>query len=377
MPINPNIPLQAQPQINPLPGINMLSNAIQTRKQNDAEKETRDLTNQKLRLAISDAENNQKLNLAARDTVSIRGFLAAGDIEGAKLAAQNRLEGINRRNGDATHTKRFIQALEQDPQQAAALIEQEINGLSQLGFINRDQNGDPFAQATKMFKNGTVTQASGTGEIRVTAPDGTVASTPEEREKILSDAYRAENSKLKSDEEVNQLLDIEKAKHQMGFDDEKRQLEIQSLQKQLQTSEFKIAEGKEQQEKAAQTKKDTARLVQSLLNNASGVRNFVGPADQYTPTLLKETLQARTDINQLKSILTAQNLGIMAGVLSETDVKIIAQIAGGGLDVGGSDDAFLDELTRISNSLAEPVSDSNIDSEIEALEAEIRELEGG
>ena len=181
MPINPNIPLQAQPQINPLPGINMLGNAIQTRKQNDAEKETRDLTNQKLRLAISDAENNQKLNLAARDTVSIRGFLAAGDIEGAKLAAQNRLEGINRRNGDATHTKRFIQALEQDPQQAAALIEQEINGLSQLGFINRDQNGDPFAQATKMFKNGTVTQASGTGEIRVTAPDGTVASTPEGR----------------------------------------------------------------------------------------------------------------------------------------------------------------------------------------------------
>ena len=57
------------------------------------------------------------------------------------------------------------------------------------------------------------------------------------------------------------------------------------------------------------------------------------------------------DINNLRDMLTANNLKMMSGVLSETDIKIIANVAGGGLERQRSPEAFKVGLQEIINGL--------------------------
>ena len=55
------------------------------------------------------------------------------------------------------------------------------------------------------------------------------------------------------------------------------------------------------------------------------------------------------DIAELRDLLTADNLNIMSGVLSETDIKIIANLASGGLNRKRTLEAFTKDATRILN----------------------------
>ena len=55
------------------------------------------------------------------------------------------------------------------------------------------------------------------------------------------------------------------------------------------------------------------------------------------------------DIAELRDLLTADNLNIMTGVLSETDIKIIANLASGGLNRKRTVEAFTEDATRILN----------------------------
>lgn len=114
------------------------------------------------------------------------------------------------------------------------------------------------------------------------------------------------------------------------------------------TAEYKNVQESEQKEQKQKTMRETAqRLLSDLLSNEGAVRNVVGTFDSKTPTIVPSSADAETKINQLRSILTAENLGLMTGVLSETDLKVIADIAGGGLVTNRSDDGFIDELKRL------------------------------
>ena len=57
------------------------------------------------------------------------------------------------------------------------------------------------------------------------------------------------------------------------------------------------------------------------------------------------------DIAELRDLLTADNLNIMSGVLSETDIKIIANLASGGLNRKRTLKAFTEDATRILNKM--------------------------
>lgn len=66
------------------------------------------------------------------------------------------------------------------------------------------------------------------------------------------------------------------------------------------------------------------------------------------PTVSDSTSEVENKLNQLRSILTAENLGLMTGVLSETDLKVISDIAGGGLSLKRSDSGLKSELSRLA-----------------------------
>jgi hypothetical protein len=57
------------------------------------------------------------------------------------------------------------------------------------------------------------------------------------------------------------------------------------------------------------------------------------------------------DIEEAANILTADNLDIMSGVLSETDIKIIANLAGGALNRKRSEETFVRDVTKLKEKL--------------------------
>ena len=57
------------------------------------------------------------------------------------------------------------------------------------------------------------------------------------------------------------------------------------------------------------------------------------------------------DIEEAGNILTADNLDIMSGVLSETDIKIIANLAGGALNRKRGEAAFIKDVTELRTKL--------------------------
>lgn len=97
--------------------------------------------------------------------------------------------------------------------------------------------------------------------------------------------------------------------------------------------------------------KQQARLVQSLvvdLFNDTTLNSAIGPIQGRLPAITKNVSDFRNKVTQLKSLLTLENLDLMSGVLSETDIKIL-ESAATNLNVTTSEDAFRKELERIYN----------------------------
>ncbi len=132
-------------------------------------------------------------------------------------------------------------------------------------------------------------------------------------------------------------------------------LQLKALEKQIPspTERIKIEEERIKQDKAANLKNEVLRLTDGLLNpkRRDDLKRAVGPFSSRKPTVTGGAADVEADVAQLRSILTAENLGIMTGVLSESDLKVIADIAGGGIQLGRSEEGFISELERLRGTL--------------------------
>ena len=104
-------------------------------------------------------------------------------------------------------------------------------------------------------------------------------------------------------------------------------------------------------EKAEQSKQMTLEVVNRLLANETGVRDNFGVFDQFTPKIQEATRQAATDLEQLKSLLTVENLGLMSGVLSETDIKILQNVSAAAFSEGATEKGAIRALKDLQKSL--------------------------
>jgi hypothetical protein len=86
-------------------------------------------------------------------------------------------------------------------------------------------------------------------------------------------------------------------------------------------------------------------LVDEVLNNPN-LSDMLGPIESRLPTLRESTADVEAKAATLKSLLTLENMGIMKGVLSDSDMKVIAQ-ASSSLNERGSVKAYKAELNKI------------------------------
>lgn len=116
-------------------------------------------------------------------------------------------------------------------------------------------------------------------------------------------------------------------------------------------------------QKAAIFRDLTLETVDRLLANEAGVKGNFGAADKFLPNMRESTMQAQTDLNQLRSLLTVENLDLMTGVLSETDIKILQNVAGGGIADTASEKGAIEAIKRIKKTLSGEIKRPTSDAE--------------
>ena len=94
-----------------------------------------------------------------------------------------------------------------------------------------------------------------------------------------------------------------------------------------------------------------AELAAKLLGNESGLAGATGPISSLIPSFRQGTVDFEADIAEMKDLLTMTNLGRMTGVLSETDIKLIANAASG-VNERASEGRMKEKLTEIYNRIA-------------------------
>jgi len=102
-------------------------------------------------------------------------------------------------------------------------------------------------------------------------------------------------------------------------------------------------------QKAMDVKTTAFDVANRLLDNAEGVRANRGGVSTIFRNMSDSSINAEADLDTLASLLTTENLGLLKGVLSDTDMKVLKDIGAGGLK--GADEQVLKNLAAIRDKL--------------------------
>lgn len=275
------------------------------------------------------AQTQQQVQTLQENGVDVRraagqayNAMARGDKEGAKAIVRASANIINNAGDPSFTVDRVLDVIDSDPGEAA----QMMRGLYTLSGGNAE---------TLLGIKGELTSFQ-QAQINL------------EREKIGIDQARAlRDAKAKELEAAN------------------TELKRQKLTREVAVLDQKILDGETKQKEALATKQaaydtmfDIVDLANALLGPPEGEEGPRPNLDAITGTV-KPRLFTFSEENQnlinvakrLQALLTADNLDLMTGVLSESDIKIIANV-GSALNITdggilGSTEFVRNELTRI------------------------------
>jgi len=106
-------------------------------------------------------------------------------------------------------------------------------------------------------------------------------------------------------------------------------------------------------QRAMDVKTSAYEVADRLLKNEAGVKANRGGISTLFPNISDSAINAEGDLETLASLLTTENLGLLKGVLSDTDMKVLKDIGAGGLK--GADKQVLDNLRAIRDKLGNQI----------------------
>jgi len=193
------------------------------------------------------------------------------------------------------------------------------------------------------------------GEIRYRGGEqiASVPATASEKPSPLSDAGRlARDFELGyiSQEQFNALSQQEVSPQPTPLEAVQLERAQAELANAVQTGEAKTAEASDR-DMIIKNELIRAYELANSLRNKPGLSGAVGPIQGRLPVFREATADARADLQELGNLLTMANLGRMTGVLSESDIRLIASAASG-LDAVASDARAIQKLNEIVERLA-------------------------
>ena len=112
----------------------------------------------------------------------------------------------------------------------------------------------------------------------------------------------------------------------------------------------KMRSEQDQFNRALDVKKKAVEALTRLDKNKSAVAAVSGPVSRMIPTFRNSSADAEADIEYVKNLMTTENLGLLKGVLSDTDMRVLASIGAG--ELSGSDDRVQGSISRMLSALS-------------------------
>lgn len=356
-------------------------------------------------------QRGQKLDLDrkkafAQDLRGTRQLLDAGDVQGASQLLGNRIELINQLGGDATDSMGLLQSIQsvQTPEEL-----QSISG--ELGTLENRAVAAGFLSAPKAAEGFTLSPGQerfvGGRKVASVAPlaKDVPTSTEIPAELVIgldqeiatkgAAAFRAAGGGKDGLKAFNEIVDkggesqrraaspqIIKTTFPRASSAELTQL--QGVMDAAKTTESGLKEAGKLREEQRRNKKGQAfqekaiDLMGRILGNDE-LDDVLGSVEGAIDFRLQDSeAELIADIEEAANILTADNLSLMSGVLSESDIKILQNLAGGGLNRKRSPARFRNDVTQIMDKLSSQrvttIDEQRGGGDIEAKRARLAEL---
>jgi hypothetical protein len=260
----------------------------------------------------------------------------------------------------ATDAKQFDQLVQSDNLQGAIQIGQKIKGTMQRYGMDTSEADNLL----RLFNNPPALKQASAQMMQRLAPMSEAIFSDVKNEQGQLVGQRGPDGRLA---EIPQGMRPPEQASAMeayiqGLEVQNQQLTNQRLQGQIQQDQ--VAGDIRNQEAATKANEATQRqqsiqteaaraysLTDSLLNNKS-LSAAVGPLDSRLPTFRSGTADFEADIKELENLLTLGNLNRMTGVLSESDIRILANAASG-LSSSGSEERTRAKLQEIQSRLSQ------------------------
>lgn len=308
---------------------------IARQSQQDQQRSAEFAQNTQLNAAkIEEFKNNKATQQYIQDTLTVKNLLESNNPQDAALVIQGmreRFKGTDYAKGlDQDYAN--ITAGNLEP--VLSGINSEIRVFQQMGTI-----AAPAASRVQKVAPGETLVDEATGQAIFQAPESATA-----RAQPAATAIGKINQDFASgaidQEQYNRLIDAE----------------IQAQETAAATGQTKV---EEQQTRDDMVKSEAARilaLTQNLLGNTEGLAGATGPFSSMMPSFKEQTVDFEANVKELQDLLTMSNLGRMTGVLSESDIKLIANAASG-LNLRASEGRMALKLKEIQDRMAQRFPD--------------------
>lgn len=354
MAINPLIALQGQvPSV--AQGIEIFDQERERQRLQGATDAANALRAQQLKASQAATEGARISNMDARNTARLKSLvmgaarlapvLARGDTDTAMQILQQRRQSLAEQGVDTSDTSEAIAMLEQGNVQG---LTQSVGDALKIG-----QQMGLLGASTKNF------QALTPQTVRVTDEQGNpinqiVVPIVDKRNSTVNRVVLGRSAELTPAEQLQQELRALEAKAQVEAQTPQGQAALAKTRAETQTAQVKAQQQQTQVRKAQEVKSRALEVIDRLLSpqTADALESATGSIQGRLPSVFQSTVNVENDIELLRNLLTTENLDLMKGVLSESDVRMLKNLSAGGLELTSGTERVRNALSRMKEALS-------------------------
>ncbi len=270
--------------------------------------------------------------------------ITTGKPDAAKLLVDQQIEGMQNSGMDATKLKMIRSQLDSDPTQVAGLIGLVGSSIDPDGWGK--MMGEKRAQDLQpsLVRKGAA--EAGAAEVKARFAESEAALDLEKKGWDIK--------KLQSDIQIgkqNANIAAMEAARKRSMDPLERQLLEVKIEEARASRDEKVRGKVAEATTAINAVNSTAGVFNDILSDEDTLRAAVGTSAWRGSIPGTKTRSMAGKLEQLQNMMTAENLGLLKGAMSDNDIKFLRNISTN-LDRYQDEDSFLSEMKRVGTNLA-------------------------
>ena len=270
--------------------------------------------------------------------------ITTGKPDAAKLLVDQQIEGMQNSGMDATKLKMIRSQLDSDPTQVAGLIGLVGSSIDPDGWGK--MMGEKRAQELQpdLVRKGAA--EAGSAEVKEKFAESEAVLDLEKKGWDIK--------KLQSDIQIgkqNANIAAMEAARKRAMDPLERQLLEVKIEEARASRDEKVRGKVAEATTAINAVNSTAGVFNDILSDEDTLRAAVGTSAWRGSIPGTKTRSMAGKLEQLQNMMTAENLGLLKGAMSDNDIKFLRNISTN-LDRYQDEDSFLSEMKRVGTNLA-------------------------